>query len=282
MNKEYYIKVVNKKINDNARNILLNQIEEYYKIKDIVLPRHKYRVGDDVLLLKGTFLHGSYKNIDGLKSITNEGLVSSYFTDGRLSKYPSSVGVWNLKEDMLLKDYINLYSGGTIMYCGVYENGVNTEKNKTDIIPYDKMKNIDKITSNVDCHMWVVEQTKEARFMPSLTQNRIQIGIIFNEKCANTTNILRGDILNEEYINDKDVEQFVNPNYYKKFIVDRKNKDDFFTDRESAILFGIPANFIEGILVGRKYEQDNSILAEIKKLLPSAYICNLDGKVIIE
>ena len=163
-----------------------------------------------------------------------------------------------------------------------WKNGVNTEKNKTDIIPYDKMKNIDKITSNVDCHMWVVEQTKEARFMPSLTQNRIQIGIIFNEKCANATNILKGDILNEEYINDKDVEQFVNPNYYKKFIVDRKNKDDFFTDRESAILFGIPANFIEGLLVGRKYEQDTSILAEIKKLLPSAYICNLDGKVIIE
>ena len=282
MNKEYYIKVVNKKINDNARNILLNQIEEYYKIKEFAVPKHKYNVGDDVLLLKGTLLHGTYKNIEGLKSIAKEGLMSNYFVDGRSSKYLGSIGVWNLKDDILLKDYINLYSGGTIMYCGVYKEGVNTQTNKTDIIPYDKMKEINNITSNVECHMWVIEQTKEARFMPSLTQNRIQIGIIFNEKCANATNILKGDILNEEYINDKDVEQFVNPNYYKKFIVDRKNKDDFFTDRESAILFGIPANFIEGILVGRKYEQDNSILTEIKKLLPSAYICNLDGKVIIE
>ena len=58
------------------------------------------------------------------------------------------------------------------------------------------------------------------------------------------------------------------------------NKDDFFTDRESAILFGIPSNLIEGILVGRKHEKDNKILNEIKKLLPNCYICNLDGKVI--
>lgn len=283
MNKEYYIDIVNKKINNNnARNILINQIEEYYKIKDFAVPKHKYNVGDDVLLLKGTLLHGTYKNIEGLKSIAKEGLMSNYFVDGRSSKYLGSIGVWNLKDDILLKDYINLYSGGTIMYCGVYKEGVNTQTNKTDIIPYDKMKEINNITSNVECHMWVIEQTKEARFMPSLSQDRVQIGIIFNEKCVRSSNILNGDILNFDAINDEDVEQFVNPDYYKKFVIDRKNKDDLFTDRESAILFGIPANFIEGILVGRKYQQDNNILMEIKRLLPNAYICNLDGKVIVK
>ena len=283
MNKEYYIDIVNKKINNNnARNILINQIEEYYKIKEFAVPKHKYNVGDDVLLLKGTLLHGTYKNIEGLKSIAKEGLMSNYFVDGRLSKYLGSIGVWNLKDDILLKDYINLYSGGTIMYCGVYKEGVNTQTNKTDIIPYDKMKEINNITSNVECHMWVIEQTKEARFMPSLSQDRVQIGIIFNEKWVRSSNILNGDILNFDAINDEDVEQFVNPDYYKKFVIDRKNKDDLFTDRESAILFGIPANFIEGILVGRKYQQDNNILMEIKRLLPNAYICNLDGKVIVK
>ena len=39
--------------------------------------------------------------------------------------------------------------------------------------------------------------------------------------------------------------------------------------------------FIEGILVGRKYENDNKVLKEIKDLIPNVYICNLDGKVII-
>ena len=70
--------------------------------------------------------------------------------------------------------------------------------------------------------------------------------------------------------------------YYERFIKERLNKDDFFTDRESAILFGVPVNFIEGILVGRTYEKDDSILNEIKELLPDCYICNLDGKVIRE
>ena len=61
---------------------------------------------------------------------------------------------------------------------------------------------------------------------------------------------------------------------------ERKNKNDFFTDRESAVLFGIPSNFIEGILVGRKYETDSTMLNKIKELVPNAYICNLDGIVI--
>ena len=59
-----------------------------------------------------------------------------------------------------------------------------------------------------------------------------------------------------------------------------KIKMIFFTNRESAILFGIPSNLIEDILVGRKYENNNNILKEIKILLPNCYICNLDGKVI--
>ena len=49
----------------------------------------------------------------------DSGLISSWFIDGRISKYPSSVGVWNLQNDCLLRNYINFYSGGTIMYCGV-------------------------------------------------------------------------------------------------------------------------------------------------------------------
>ena len=39
---------------------------------------------------------------------------------------------------------------------------------------------------------------------------------------------------------------------------------------------------LEVILVGRIYEKDQKILKEIKELLPDCYICNLDGKVIVE
>ncbi|MBQ9318083.1 MAG: hypothetical protein IJR82_00425 [Bacilli bacterium] len=72
----------------------------------------------------------------------------------------------------------------------------------------------------------------------------------------------------------------MNEHYYQDFIIDKKKKDDFFTNREGAILFGISSNLIEGILVGRKYEKDNKILNEIKELLPNCYICSLDGIII--
>ena len=149
-----------------------------------------------------------------------------------------------------------------------------------DVIPYSKMNNINDIVTNTQSRIWYMEQTKEARFMPSLVQNTVQRGIIFNGNNEFSNNIKSGDILNTEFINDENVKEFVNESYYDRFIVDRENKDDFFTDRESALLFGIPANMIEGVLVGRNYEKNNEILNEIKELLPNCYICNLDGKVI--
>lgn len=278
MNREDYIKIANEQINDLiCKNIMMDQINKYYKIKeDYISSLKNYNIGDDVILSKGTLLHGTYKNIEGLKEIVKDGLISSWFIDGRMSKYPSSVGVWNLKQDYKLVDYINYYSGGTIKYTGLLENGEYGQNNKSEIISFNQMNNINDIVINNPCRMWYMEQTKEARFMPSLVQNQVQIGIIFN---GNNHDLVDGDILSDE-LNDYQVKEFVNPNYYERFLVDRKNKDDFFTDRESAILFGLPANLIEGILVGRDYENDENILNEIKSILPNCYICNLDGKVI--
>ena len=279
--KEDYIKITKQQLDEQSSQIIIDQIHRYYNAKELPCSKHQYKLNDDVVLKKGTLLHGTYKNLEGLKNIVKEGLISSWFIDGRLSKYPSSVGVWNLKKDYLLKDYINFYSGGTVLYSGIFENGVDTQTIRTAVIPYNEMNDIISITSKFDCHKWILEQTKEARFMPSLVQNRVQIGIIFNGNNVGTKTLLKGDILNPNFINDEIVKEFVNPDYYnEKFLKKRKNKDDFFTDRESAILFGIPSNLIEGILVGRKYEKDTKILCEIKELLPNCYICNLDGKVI--
>ena len=176
------------------------------------------------------------------------------------------------KTRLFAKRLYKFYSGGTILYSGIFENGIDTQENKTEVIPYNELSEIINITANVDCHIWTLEQTKEARFMPSLVQNRVQIGIIFNGNNEYVKELLNGDILNPNIINDTDVKEFVNTNYYERFIKDRKNKDDFFTDRESAILFGIPSNLIEGILVGRTYEKDEKILNEINELLPNCLI----------
>ena len=279
MNKEEYIKIIEEsdKGTPSAKKFLLSQINNYYYAKNSgYIVNKEYNIGDDVYLKKGTLLHGTYKNIDGLKEIVKDGLISSWFVDARESKYPSSVGVWNLKQDYLLKDYINFYSGGTVSYF----NHLNDDR-ETEVIPFNEMSNfIDRFISKKYL-VWKMEQTKEARFMPSLVQDIAQIGIIFDGNNDYIKELLKGDILEPKNIDDELVQDFVNENYYTQFIKDRKNKDDFFTDRESAILFGIPANFIEGILVGRIYEKDNKILNEIKSLIPNAYICNLDGKIIV-
>jgi len=46
-------------------------------------------------------------------------------------------------------------------------------------------------------------------------------------------------------------------------------------------MFGLPSKLIEGVLVGRKFENDPEALNKIKNKLPNCYICNVDGKVIV-
>ena len=273
LNKEEYVKLVNEKIDSNARKLLLKQIERYYDaVNNYKSKTSGYKIGDLVKLEKGTLLHGTYKNIEGLEKIAKEGLICDLVVEGRSSKYPLTICIWNLQKDYLLKDYIDFYSGATIMFKG--EN-----LKETSVIPYSKMSDIMNLVTRNDYFMWTMEQTKEARFMPSYQQENVQIGIIFNGNNYYVQELLKGDILNIN-ISDKDVKPFLNEWYYERFLKERKEKDDFFTNRESTIIFGLPSCFIEGVLVGRKYETDNRMLKRIKALLPNCYICNLDGKVI--
>ena len=278
MNREYFENYSKTNFEGKSQILILEQIESFYDcLSNFKLADHKYNIGDDVILKKGTLLHGTFRNIEGLKDIVNQGLIASWFIDGRISKYPSSVGVWNLKQDYKLNDYINFYSGGTVRYFNQHD-----DKKETEVLSYSQTNEILNRVIEKDYLVWQMEQTKEARFLPSLVQNKVQIGIIFNSDNKYTQKLLKGDILNYINVDDESVRSFVNESYYDRFIVERKNKDDFFTDRESAILFGLPSNLIEGILVGREYEKDTNKLQEIKSILPNVYICNLDGKVILK
>lgn len=277
MTREYFENYSKTNFEGKSQSLILEQIASFYEcLNEFKLDDHKYNIGDEVVLKKGTLLHGTFRNIDGLKDIVKQGLIASWFIDGRISKYPSSVGVWNLKQDYKLIDYINFYSGGTVRYFNQHD-----DKKETEVMSYNQTNEILNRVIEKGYLVWQMEQTKEARFLPSLVQNKVQIGIIFNNN-KYTQKLLKGDILDPINVDDNSVKSFVNESYYDRFIVDRKVKDDFFTDRESAILFGLPSNLIEGILVGREYERDTSKLQEIKSMLPNVYICNLDGKVILK
>ena len=269
----------NTKHKRKARKILLEQLKNWEKAKTFTLPKHKYKVGDYVYLNKGTFLHGTSLKKDVLPVISSEGLLSSEVISKTanqkkyIQKYPFCVCVWNLQKDMFLKDYIDLYCGITMEYS----DGKNI---KTELISYSRLKEgFDFIPKNT--FSWKAEQTKEIRFMPSKTNLEIgksrQLAFIINTDNDAIKPILEYDIFSSKY--DKSfLKNFVLPNVLNYFMHGKRN--DFFTNRESAIILGIPNNFIEGMLVGKELEKDKSKLKELKEMFPNCYIANLNGQVI--
>lgn len=280
--KEWCYKKIDEIFNDKKANeVFKKQCDIYFDIKNSnINNNHNYKIGDNVKLSKGMFMRGEGALItldeEKLKYIKEYGFISPDITIkyNPKQKTPLCIPVWNIQKDMLLSEYIELYSGATFMYTKKEDN----YKHHTCLVPYKKLE--DKIESfrKEDYWLWSCEQTKETRFMPSLSRDdeKIQIGFIINTKGAEE--LIKNDIFNLDF--DKDVlEKFIPDFFIKDFIYGER--DDFTTNRESAIIFGIPSNFIEGILVGRIYEKNNKKLDLIKDIFPDCYICNLDGKVIL-
>ena len=281
--KSEYIKIVKSNIkNKESKAILLKQIENYYNVLENYKPRkHGYKKWDLVKLKKWTLLHWTWKNIEWLEYISKWWLISWQFEGWRDWKYLYTVWVWNLKEDFLLKDYINFYSWWTVRLFHWWRDWKQWYR-EVKIIPYNEFPKFLETTKKDWVNTWTMEQTKEARFMPSLAQDFVQIWIIINWTNKYAKLLKQWDILDINFP-EKAAKEFVHPEVYESFYIpNRKDKDAFFTDRESALLFWIPSALIKWILVWREYEKNKKMLKKIKELQPQAYICNLDGKIIKE
>lgn len=67
MNKEDYIKIAKQKFSKNTQPIVIRQINNYYKVKEnFKIEKQKYNMEEQVKLGKGTLLHGTYRNLDGV------------------------------------------------------------------------------------------------------------------------------------------------------------------------------------------------------------------------
>lgn len=278
MNKEKYINYANDHFKGNALDLVLKQIKLFFK-EDAEVVKTKYTIGEEVYLKKGTFIHGIFNGINNFNYTVDNGFIATEFNDfKRTNKISNGVGVWNIKDDTYLKDYIELYSGFTITYT--IGRGPNS-KLVSKLIPYHKFDYVtEKINNDDEIWQWFGEQTKEVRFIPSLVSEKRQIAFIINTESKYAKEIIKADIWNT-YLDDETLKYFTDYRYYEKFLTERFNRDAKTTDRESAIIFGFPSSLIEGILVGRKTEKDIKMLKYIKSKLPDCYICNLDGKVIV-
>lgn len=278
-NKEMYIKNVVEKFTGRTKDILLNQINLFYDdTKNI--EKNKYSVGMEVELKKGTFIHGIFGELENFDFTIKNGFISTDFTsEARSNKINNSVGMWNIQEDMLLKEYVYQYSGFTISYSIGRGPG---SKTVSKLVPYHEFDKItEEINNNDEIWSYWGEQTKEVRFIPSLVSNKRQIAFILNMSSEYAQKLAYNNVWNLDF-DEETIKPFLDSRYMDKFInQDRINRNASTTDRESAIMFGLPTSLIEGVFVGRKLEQDKQSLEYIKKNLPDCYICNLDGKVII-
>lgn len=279
-NKDKYIQKTNKyfKMKKLTRNTFINQINKFYELnKTFKLEPHKYKVGDEVILKKGTFLHGSRNAMEMIEEIKKDGIISKDFVVeyNKKAKTPFCASMWNIQEDISLNEYVILYSGATVT--------VSTADNKLvdiKLVKYGELdKELDKF-KDTPYWRWVAEQTKESRFMPCLANNKVNVGFIFNTESNEAKDFIKNDVFNLE-LNPKIVKTVLEKWFYTKYIYCEK-RTPLTTNRESAILFGMPSCFIEGIIVSKEYEQDSSKLDKLKSYFPNCYIANLDGKVIVK
>ena len=277
--KDSYINYSKETFKGKALELVLNQINLFYSPGEI--EKRKYSIGDDVKLTKGTFLHGIREGFGEFEWIVDNGFISTDFSSTSfkgLNKIKNSVGMWNLKEDTYLKDYIINYSGFTITYT----LGRGPEaKTISKLIPYHKFdEETERLNDEKDVYIWWGDKTKEVTYLPSLVSNKSQVAFILNTDSDYAKKLLYADVWNTE-LDEETLTEFLDYRYYPKFLNLRFEKDASTTDRESAIMFGLPSILIEGVLVGRKFENDNDSLEFIKSKLPDCYICNVDGKVIV-
>ncbi len=235
-------------IEKKQKKVFLEQIENVVKAeKEFKLPKSKYKKGEKVYLEKGTFMHGIREvNVNNLDSIITEGIISSDFQGDYNpdQKTPWCISVWNIQEEILLKEYIYMYSGATIEF--------KFQKPRiTKMVPFEKIGDEIAKFQNSGYGSWRAEQTKESRYLPSLTLDTVQIAFIINTESEYAKNIIKNDLFNLDF--DKNIlESFI----WK--------------------------SFIEGILVGRKIEKNLNELKILKNKFKDVYICNLEGKIIVE
>ena len=125
---------------------------------------------------------------------------------------------------------------------------------------------------------WSAEQTKECRFMPCLSNNKVDVAFIFNMDNDYAKELVKNDVFNLKTMEESVVRSFIREWFCDNFIYTKRTP--LTTDRESAILFGVPKCFIEGLLVSKEIENKKEIINELKNNFPDCYIANLDGKVI--
>ena len=275
MQKEEYIDFVKKEFCGATQEVLLKQIDEFYKIAELKIKLPKYKVGDFVNLPKNTYLNGFGSDLKMIDFYAQNGLINKDFEFGK-SKHLISYcfSLWHIKKTIKLAKYIKNYSGMTVRVEG-----------EEIIVPYGELDNFVEKMRSYPHFLWEAESTQEIRFMPSLARDKNQLAFIINGQNKQIQNLMFHNLANPDFDVNIALEflNFKDEQIKQNWLQGRANgKFKTFWDRVAYVVFGLPANLVEGILVGKKYENNKKALTHIKQKFPNCYICNLEGRVIVE
>ena len=268
MDKYFIIENAKKKFKGELLDIVIKQIEDYFELVESgYVIQNNYQINDKVILNKNHLLHGIGKHTGIIKNFAERGVVSQdYFEDESDHAFCYESAFWNVKGDISLKEYIENYSGIVAKVNHEYWQ-----------VPYGKLDEFVEKMKEVDHWLWTAESSMEIRFMPSLARDINQIAFIFNTENEMAQKLRNNSVFREPF-NKEYAMEFVNEKSKDKFIQEGFIAD--FFERADYIIFGLPKNCIEGVLVGRQLENNEVYLRELKKLFPNSYICNLEVIVI--
>lgn len=267
----YITKLDSYNFSDDVKEIFEKQIISFYNHK-IHTKLPKYNVGEEVKLNNLNLIHGSRANLEELALISKSGLIASeFYNDNKTIKNkPFVVELWQVNENISLKNWLNKYTGLTVEFYD--KSGLIYKRIITSI---DNLKSIIKKESGY--RNYIIYQNQEQRFLPNELNNN-ECSVSFIVKYSNDDLLIKNDIFNTHF--SKEISRKILPSwYFEKYIVNR-DFDNNETGREKAILFGVPASMIEGIIVSDKLKENKEYL-KIFELFPNCYICDRNGLVLI-
>ncbi len=269
MQKKDYILVAKNEFKGKTKNCLLKQIDDFYRLSEKSLKRTKYKVGDNVSLPANTYLHGFGDSLEVFDIIAENGLINKDYEFGKTNHFTHhTVSLWHIRKKISLANYIVKYSGMSVEY-----------NSKFEMIPYGELDNFVEKMKKIPHWSWRAESSMEIRFMPSLAKDKNQLALIINGRDKSLKDYFAKDLINKDF--DFEIaKNFLNEKQQSRTPEELRNAPGI--QRIAYLLFGIPKSLFEGVLVGRKFEKNKNILRHIKEKLPDCYICNLDGKVIVE
>lgn len=214
----------------------------------------------ELMLKKGTLIHGTKFDKEKLSSIAKKGLIckkaSGFINYGSNDRFSNGVNFYRVPKDYSMKQYVEFYSNRRKTSNGKYVPITSEEEIRREDGTFSLLgRGLKRIEYNL------------------LPQDRVsdKDGIAF---------IINSSPEIERIMDD---DPYRNGN--KEIFDDYNGFDDIYSkmkNRIGNIIYGIPPSQLSGILISKGFEENKEQIEFLKKIFPDLYISTIEGELIYE